>query len=367
MRVVLHLIESINLFGGTPNKLYRYFQESEHQHILYFWFDGSAPEQVGNFKQRFEQIGVKVYDHRHLGKNIFKHLIKLPRIIRLEKVDIVQSYFYFGEVLGAGSKLLKPSLRYAVAFVGSNNPSSGLARQVLSMCYTLLNGYMYISNYVLSEKLKAFPILQKRRGTLIYNGYSIGSVIPAKILDSELTKFLTVGGVSEIKNQIVLLKAFDLIEREEKVEWKLDIVGDGDQLSKLQKFCEENHRLGEKVEFHGYKEGAELDKLMMGADVYLHPCYVEGFGIAVIENMVLGTACIGAKSGALTEIIAHEKSGLLADPFSPKDWKDNIMRFIDDPDFAVKLGIEGRSRVEKEFSSRKFNDSTDKFYSKLCE
>jgi glycosyltransferase involved in cell wall biosynthesis len=55
------------------------------------------------------------------------------------------------------------------------------------------------------------------------------------------------------------------------------------------------------VETPGYVDDAQLDALMRGAALLVHPSLYEGFGLVVLEAMVRGTPAVLARSTALPE------------------------------------------------------------------
>ncbi len=72
--------------------------------------------------------------------------------------------------------------------------------------------------------------------------------------------------------------------------------------------------LPEGVEATGFVSDAELDALMRGADLLVHPSLYEGFGLVVAEAMVRGTPVACADATALPETAGG--AAVLFDPLS---------------------------------------------------
>ena len=100
-------------------------------------------------------------------------------------------------------------------------------------------------------------------------------------------------------------------------------------------------------------------------DIFVHPCYVEGFGIAVAEAMVEEKPIIVSNAGALPELIAHEKTGLLVAPFNAEAWADAIISLIENPLFAKDMAKNAKKVAEKKFAVSEFVNGYNNFYKRL--
>lgn len=67
----------------------------------------------------------------------------------------------------------------------------------------------------------------------------------------------------------------------------------------------------------------------------------EGFGLALSEAMLCGTAVIGAESGGITDIIEHEKRGLLVKPDNVERLAEAMNRLLRDKGLADQLARAG--------------------------
>lgn len=93
------------------------------------------------------------------------------------------------------------------------------------------------------------------------------------------------------------------------------------------------------VELPGYLPDAELDRLLCGADLLVHPSLFEGFGLVVLEAMVRGVpvACSDIPS-------LRETAGGTAELFDPRDVEDIARGIHDALGRRSGLGPEGLAR-----------------------
>jgi glycosyltransferase involved in cell wall biosynthesis len=117
-----------------------------------------------------------------------------------------------------------------------------------------------------------------------------------------------------------------------------------------------------RIHFLGTRSDAR--RILGTVDIYIHPGRGEGFGLAVVEAMLAGCPVIGARDGALVEIIEPDKTGLHFNPGQPWDLADAIVKLASDRELARKLGIAGRASCLARFSSETFADGITAFLEK---
>lgn len=78
-------------------------------------------------------------------------------------------------------------------------------------------------------------------------------------------------------------------------------------------------------------EGNQLNPYpyMKHADLFVHPSYVESFGIVVLEAMALGVPCVVTKSCGPCELVEDGINGLLTDQ-SPEDLANSVLEVLTD-------------------------------------
>jgi len=342
---ILYLIATPNIFGGTPKKLLDMVKHSHNQCVVYFWADAYKDKQ-----ELFRRAGATTYTGAY-GRNIFKHISLIAKIIDKHSITIVQTQFSFGEVLGFFTKVIRPQIKLLITFEGPFSPPF-LKRLILKTLYKRVDTFIYISEYVRREKLAAFPALKNRPGRVIYNGTSLlpHSTNAAKVTDQ--FKILAVSGLNAIKNIETLIRAVGIIVHDldyPKIE--LTVIGDGPERVNLEHLIADL-KLKEYVILLGYRE--DVGDFLQQCNLFTHPSVAEGFGLVVSEAMLAGLPIIAAKAGALPELIVDGESGMIVEPLDAQAWAVASMKCIKEPAFAAIIAANGKNRALNMFSVERF-------------
>jgi len=90
--------------------------------------------------------------------------------------------------------------------------------------------------------------------------------------------------------------------------------------------------------------------VMASLDVLVQPSRRETFGRTLIEAMAARKPVIASRVGGMPEVVADDESGLLVPEEDPQSLAAAIIRLLEDPSRARRMGEAGRRRVEQLFS-----------------
>lgn len=128
---------------------------------------------------------------------------------------------------------------------------------------------------------------------------------------------------------------------------KLDVVGEGPERANLERLAWQ--LAPERIRFHGFKVGEELDAIRRTARAFIVPSvWYENAPLVVLEAMSLGLPVMGSEIGGIPELVQSNGTGLLAKPGNVDDWI-NAFRIMElkTSDERRKMGDAGREFVKK--------------------
>lgn len=158
-----------------------------------------------------------------------------------------------------------------------------------------------------------------------------------------------VGRLTEQKGHADLLEAFGRVAAAHP-RVRLVVAGDGE----LRGALEERARvlgIADRTHFLGFR--ADAPALMKEFDVVAVPSLFEGFGLVLLEAMLAGRPVVATAVSAIPEIVVDGETGLLVPPRDPAALAGALLRLIEDPAAARRLGERGRARLEACFTVEK--------------
>lgn len=109
--------------------------------------------------------------------------------------------------------------------------------------------------------------------------------------------------------------------------------------------------LNGRIEVTGRIPEGELVRQYARASAAVVPSLYEGFGFPAGEAMACGVPVVATTAGALPEVVGE--AGLLVPPGDAAALRRALVRLIDEPEAARRLGAAGRERVRERFSWRR--------------
>ena len=135
--------------------------------------------------------------------------------------------------------------------------------------------------------------------------------------------------------------------RNEYPNWKLDIIGSGDEEEYLKKFIVANN-LETNVTLHGFRERDYIFDLLSKSSIYLMTSYTESFGLVLIEAMSVGVPCIAFSSAeGANEIIQSGYNGYLIKNRNMEAYEQKIRDLIGDEETRKRIGHNAKKSVAK--------------------
>lgn len=159
-------------------------------------------------------------------------------------------------------------------------------------------------------------------------------------------RLVSVGRLSEEKGYLDLLKVYQLIMKKYP-DWKLDIIGDGNERSTLEEYIN-NNNMQDKVTLHGFRNKDYIDEILHNSSIYLMTSYTESFGIVLIEAMSHGVPCIAFDSAeGARELITNGENGYLISNRNFEEYANKVCDLIENKEERELLGKNSYKSVKK--------------------
>jgi len=355
---ILQILPELNVGGvetGTVD-LAKYLVDGGHRSIVV--------SNGGILVAQLQSEGSKHYTLPVHKKNVFTAWAcvgKLVTIIRNEKIDIVHA---------------RSRVPAWIAFFA--------CRQTEAHFLTTCHGY-YSTNF-LSRVMgwgKMIIAISEIIGRHMIEDFSTPAenirVIPRSV---DLNKFnvprppktdkksftvCIIGRITPLKGHPYFLKAMARVLNQ-MPSVRVQIIGDAP--AKKQPYKDElillTKRLGiaDKVEFMGNRR--DIPQLLSKADcLVLSTITHEAFGRVIIEAQAAGVPVVATQVGGVTEIIDHEKTGLLVMPKDEQAMAEAVIRILRNPQMAAGFVVEAKKKIEARYTLAHMADATIAVYKEL--
>jgi colanic acid/amylovoran biosynthesis glycosyltransferase len=166
-------------------------------------------------------------------------------------------------------------------------------------------------------------------------------------------KIASLGRMVEKKGFDVLIRAVALL-RQRGVLVELSLAGDGPLLSNMKLLAMEQCGL-EGVFFVGGLPHHEVAAWMQQHDAFVLACKqdsqgdMDGIPVVLMEAMSQQVPVVSTRLSGIPELIAHEQTGLLAEPGSAESLAQQIARLIESPDLRQRLVAQAQAHIVQEF------------------
>lgn len=167
-----------------------------------------------------------------------------------------------------------------------------------------------------------------------------------------------VARLSDVKGQDILIKAMKIVI--EKIpRAKLFIAGEGKWEAELKDLVR-SLGLTHHVIFHPrVNQTAEILSML---DVFVMPSRSEGLGLSVMEAQACGLPVVTSRVGGIPSLIEDGKTGFLVEPENPGALAEALVKVLESPNLARRVGSAARKFVEEHCSSDKMVDKTLALY-----
>lgn len=318
----------------------------------------------GEVAQAMRAEGFQIYDLRRGGIYSIrglKNIIFLYKLVRKEKIDLILTYHQGSDFLGLVlSKLCR------IPIVSNRRDMGFKAKLPHRIAYGLLGRY-FDGVITVSEAVKNEVIsrgwFKEGKVWSIHNGINVdeyGNHINGKSIKRaigiEANKYIVglIGNIKKIKGIRYFVHAASLICVENsKVEFVViggDLNEAGDSMNDMKLFAKRLN-IADKIHFLG--ERKDIAELISIFDVAVISSLSEGFSNVLLEYMASAKPVVATDVGGNKEAVIDGETGVLIPSENAHRLAKGINVFLGNREIALRYGLAGRRRVEKEFSLKR--------------
>lgn len=343
--------------GGGEKRLWDLMLEGRNagiEWLLIFQADGPLVEKI---KQLGIDVRVIASGRLRQAYRFLATVLKIATVVRREQVDVILSWMWKAHLYGCPAAFLSgvPSLWSQLEVPDD----SWLKRKV-----TMLPAAGILINSKAGEA-KLEKLCLQRPIRLVYPGVALDCFNPSTLPSaSQARQQLSlplngpligiVGRLQPWKGIHILIEALPMVLQRYPDAHCVVVGGTHDLEPEYEDFLKEQIAtlgLNNRVILAGLQHN--VPEWMQSMDVFVHASDNEPFGIVVIEAMALGKPIVASDTGGPTEIITDGVNGLLTPYSDSKALAKAILRYLDDPAFASRVGLAARQRAA-DFSTKHY-------------
>jgi glycosyltransferase involved in cell wall biosynthesis len=129
----------------------------------------------------------------------------------------------------------------------------------------------------------------------------------------------------------------------------LDVVGEGASANELRLLASQLG-VSDRIQWHGQLNQKDLVKLYQAATAVVVPSTDEGLGLVAAEALLCEAPVIAFRSGGLTDVIDHGRTGILVTPGATAELAAALDSVLESREHAATLARQGREFVLATFS-----------------
>lgn len=374
---ILHLITDLNIGGAEMmlQKLVSNMNGEHYENIVVSIMD------KGSLGEKIEKNGVRLYTlDMKKGISAFSGIIKLFKIIKSEKPDIIQTWLYHADMLGlicgklSGMSRICWNLRCSNMEMSKYSFISGLIVKMLSGLSRLPTAVLYnsLEGKKVHEKIGYRPL----RWEYIPNGFNPEVFTPSQASDRK--EFRQSMGIPEDAFIIGMIARYDPMKGHKELVHSAKLLSDkcksnniyfvlaGRGVDKNNKeLLIELKNTGAYENFILLGERKDIPYLTSNFDILCSPSLGEGFSNSIGEAMSCQVPCVVTAVGDSPLIV--EDSGIVVSPGDSEALAEALYSmYIMKPEERNAMGVRARDIILNKYSIKVIVNKYEVLYKNLC-
>jgi glycosyltransferase involved in cell wall biosynthesis len=301
------------------------------------------------------------------GRRDYFTSLKLRRLIRERRVQVIHTHDIHGLIDGALCRLSMPSLRLVHTFHFGNYPHRKPQHKLIEGTLWRVADALIAVGRVQAASIRDYYGIPEKRLRILWNGvddpFRGGAAddfaslkAPGVPLIGSISTLITQKGIEHLLDAAALLK-------ESGEKFLLAIAGHGHLKEVLLKRTSELG-LDEHVKFLGWVSEASR-KLLPVCDIFVQSSLWEAMSVVVLEAMAAGKPMTVTTVGENPYVVLNEETGLTIPPGDPRALAESLRRLLRDAALRERLGHAARRRYEEHFTNQHMVRAHESLYREL--
>jgi glycosyltransferase involved in cell wall biosynthesis len=301
----------------------------------------------GRVSREIEAAGVPVFTLAKRAKLDVRLMAGLVRLMRRERVDLVQTYLFTANTWARLAAILA---RVPLIVTSERNVDmweapfkETIGRWLDRWTYATTGNSRAVKDYLVKKGLRP------ERVRVIYNGVDPGRFeepVTPGMTKAELgiaAHHAVVGLLARLepqKDPSTFLQAAALVVQ--KLPAVSFLVIGGGRLQPALESEAQRLGLGTRIVFTGPRR--DVARLLAACDVSVMSSVKEGMSNTIMESMAAGKPMVATRVGGNPELIVEGETGFLVPPRDPAALAEAVERLLEDPALAKSMGLQARAR-----------------------
>lgn len=317
--------------------------------------------------RRRAQDGPDVYPLASRAETDVRAAWLLSRLIRNLRPDIVHAHDAHGVAMAAlAASMCGAAIRPKL--VAARRVDFHVGKNMFSRWkYRRIDRFVCASQFI--QSMLVSDGIPSSSTTVVYEGVDLHRVHSAPPIDLHREFSLPrgaplVGNVAALvphKGQRDLIDAAALVV-EQVPDARFIIAGEGHLEHELVRQVRARD-LERHIVFTGFR--SDVLSLHQSFDLFVMSSVTEGLGTSALDAMAAGRAVVATRAGGLSEVVEHERTGLLVPVQDVPALADAITRLLADHSFRRTCEHNARTQATRRFSADRMVDETVAVYEQL--
>jgi glycosyltransferase involved in cell wall biosynthesis len=319
-----------------------------------------------------EQAGYKVFyltRRREIGLRGVAVLLRLARILRRHRVDVLHCHNHKANVYGALAGILARTPTVLAQVHGLRRARNTRRRLMNLIVFRKARRILAVADAVKQDVVSSNWRVSREKLFVLENSVDYDRFAQPTVSRSEARRqlgipanavvFGTIGRLAPTKGLSYLLEAFCAVRQEVPLA-HLVLLGDGPSRAELERVVAQGS-CPEAIHFLGYRPN--IDQLLQGFDVFALSSVAEGMPRVILEAMAAGVPCVSTNVGGIPEMLDHGAAGMLVSPRDAEGLARAMLAWVNMPDAEREARVDrAREYARRHYSHDVLTDRLAQLY-----